>query len=137
MALTRFFDRISGKDGPVSGALFVVPLHVTLATNSVFHQRVQLPAGARISVTDVTVHSGTVAAACTLRIGTTVNGTQVLADTAVATNTGALTTLKTQEIPAGGFWSVRVTTSATGTVDNASIVITGHLSAPPTSVPAR
>lgn len=143
--LTRFYDRTNGRDGPVSGALFSINLHIGATTGNAVAAAAthdvafQLPAGMSFEITDVRSYCGTVGAAgATLSVGTAVDGQQIVAD--VALTVGAQThTIVEGTVAAGGLISARVVGGAsTGTVATPCVVtITGFVASPPTTVLPR
>ncbi len=136
MGLTRFRDRVSGVDGPVSGALysFYVPIAVIGAATQT--AVVSLPAGMGFEITDALFTASGISATPDMTIGDTAAGTQVVASVACTTDLGALT-IKDGTIVAGGFISVVVVATASDTVTEGNLSIHGFLTAPPTSVMAR
>jgi len=137
MPVTRFYDRVSGVDGPVSGALQVISVGFDDVANSeTVHRQVKFPAGMAFEITDIVVVSGTVTSDPALTIGSTAAGTQIVAAVNVATNLGALT-IKEGTIAAGGLIDVRVVADGGDAADNISVTITGFVTAPPTTVSGR
>ncbi len=136
-SLTRFYDRVDDKDGPVSGALQVIGAHFSAVGNSATgHRRIQLPAGAGFLVTDISLTSGTVASDPVATIGTTVGGTQIMAGVTLTAASGTAT-VKDGEVSAGGFIDIRVVSDIDDSAVNVSVTLIGHLTSPPTSVPVR
>lgn len=134
--LTRFYDRISGKDGPVSGALQVIHVPVSIAaTAGTLTQQVDLPAGMAFEITDAEFSARTVTGTIGLTIGDTAAGTEVVASVTAVTNLGAVT-VKDGSIDAGGFISIVYAATAGGVVDG-GLTLVGYASAPPTSVNVR
>lgn len=136
MTLTRFYDRQSGRNGPVIGALQVITMNLDTAvvTNIATTREVHLPAGMAMKVTDVQVWCGTVTAAAAITIGTVAAGTQIVASVGLATGTQGLT-IKTYTEAATGVISMTITTNTTGAIAlPVSVNIIGHVSHPPTSV---
>lgn len=138
--VTRFYDRGSDQDGPVSGALVVIPINflsVTTATTSTTYVRqVRFPAGMSFEITDVVVRASAVTDEPSLTIGDTVAGTEVVTAVNVTTNLGALTIVD-GTIDAGGFIDVRVVNNTTATFNDLEVTIVGHVASPPTSVAYR
>lgn len=135
MALTRFSDRESGKDGPVSGALQIIHIPVAAdGANSTY--RVNLPAGMSFEITDAEFTADTISSGVNITIGDTAAGTQVVASVTVATDTGALT-IKDGTIDAGGFADIVFTVTGSETITGGDLTLVGYVSAPPTSVPSR
>ena len=90
-SLTRFKGR-DGRDGPVSGALVIIPLDFAAITNTAtVEKRVDLPDGMSFEITDIEWSANTVVSDPSLTIGDSAGGTQVVAAVNLATNTGALT----------------------------------------------
>lgn len=136
MSLTRFFDRQSGRNGPVIGALQVITMNLDTAvvTNITTTREVHLPAGMAIKVTDVQVWCGTVTSDPSITIGTVAAGTQIVAAADLATGTQGLT-IKTYTEAATGVISMTITTDTGDAIAlPVSINIIGHVSHPPTSV---
>lgn len=135
--VTRFYDRGSGQDGPVSGALVVIPVHlVSGATSTTTHNRIKMPAGMGFEITDISVSSGTIASNPSLTIGTAAAGAEIVAAVNVTTDLGALTIVD-GTVDAGGFIDVRVVNDSADEFDNLSITIVGHVTSPPTTVAWR
>lgn len=135
MALTRFSDRESGKDGPVSGALQIIHIPVAAdGANSTY--RVNLPAGMSFEITDAEFTADTISSGVNITIGDTAAGTQVVASVTVATDTGALT-IKDGTIDAGGFADIVFAVTGSETITGGDLTLVGYVSAPPTSVPSR
>lgn len=135
-SVTRFFDRISGQDGPVSGSLqiFYVPIAVTGAATQT--AVVELPAGMGFEITDIKFSASAISATPDITIGDTAAGTQVVASVACTTDLGALT-IKDGTIDAGGIISIVVVATASDTVTEGNLSIVGHVISPPTSVAYR
>lgn len=132
--VTRFYNRQSNQDGPVSGALQVISVGFDdVANNETVHRRVNFPAGMGFEITDIYLWSGTVTSDPALTIGSTAAGTQIVASVNVTTNAGALT-VKEGTISATGFIDVRVVADANDAAENISVSIVGHVTSPPTSV---
>lgn len=137
MSLTRFYDRVSGRDGPVSGALQVITVGFDdVAANETVHRRINFPAGMGFYVTGITVWSGTVTSDPSLTVGTTAGGAQIVAAVNVVTNLGAAT-LVSNQVAAGGFIDVRVVADAGDAAENISVTIIGYPSSPPTALNYR
>ena len=135
--LTRFYDRISGQDGPVSGALQVISIGFDDVANSeTVHRQISLPAGMSFEITDIEVVSGTVTGDPQLSIGSTAAGTEVVAAVTLTADLGALT-IKEGTIAADGLIDVRLVADAGDAVENVSVSVVGHVAAPPTSVDVR
>ena len=138
MALTRFKDGRTGLDGPVSGALQIIPVQFTaLITGTTYQHTVDMPAGMALELVAINVHSAGVAGNPQISVGTAKAGTQIAAAATLTTNLGDLT-LKTTVVPAGGILSVQIVNDATGDIsDSVSVSVIGYVSAPPTSVEYR
>lgn len=135
-SLTRFKGR-DGKDGPVSGALVVIPISFGDVGNSeTAVRKISLPAGMQFELLDAVFVSGTVTSDPALTLGTTAAGTQIVAAVNVATNTGALT-IKAGAIAAGGTLDARIVADAGDAVVDANLTLVGYVSAPPTSAVVR
>jgi hypothetical protein len=145
MALTRFYDRESGGDGPVSGALQVINLSLdtALATDTTVVKAISIPAGMQFEITDIKAFCGTVTAASTgvtppqINVGATAAGTQIVAQAVLVTGANALT-IKNGSVAANGTAYVRIV-SATNSSAAApvSVNVVGYVFAPPSSVPVR
>ena len=135
--VTRFYDRVSGVDGPVSGAiqLIHIPIEI-LGTATTFIHRVNLPAGMSFEITDAEFSAAGVTATPDLTIGDTAAGTQVVASVTCATNLGALT-IKDGTIDAGGLISIVVAATASDVVTQGNLTLAGYVTAPPTTVANR
>lgn len=130
--VTRFKQR-DGTDGPVSGALQIVHVPVSIAASAgTLTQQIDLPAGATFKVTDAMFSARTVTGTVGLTIGDTAAGTQIVASVTVTTNLGALT-IKDGVVGAAGFISIVYAATASGVVDG-GLTLFGHVTAPPTSV---
>jgi len=137
MALTRFYDRQSGRDGPVSGALQIISVGFDDVANSeTVYRNVKLPAGMTFQIVSISAYSGTVTSDPALTIGTAAAGTQIVAAVNLATDTGALT-LKSNAVTAGDRLDVRVVADSGDAIENLSVTIVGYVSAPPTSEALR
>lgn len=137
MTLTRFYDPVSGVDGPVSGALQIISVGFDDVANSeVASRQINLPAGMGFEITDIKVSADAVTSDPTLTIGSTAAGTQVVAGVAVTTNLGALT-IKEGTIAAAGLIDVVLTADAGDVAESVSVTIVGYVTSPPSSVPDR
>jgi hypothetical protein len=138
MALTRFKDARSGKDGPVSGAIIVIPIaFAAMLTNVSQYWSWAPPAGMKVELVSINVQSGAITGDPKITIGTAKAGTEVVASVTVATGLGVLT-LKSTEIDSDDVLDVRIVTDTGDVVaDSASVTITAYVSAPPTSVEIR
>ena len=141
MGLTRNYDPGSGLDGPVSGALQVFSVEFAAITAAETDEKiaVQLPTGMQFEVTDVSSFSGAVGAAgALLGIGTESNGEQIVADVAMVAGAMQHTIVEGSVAAAGAIYVQIVGGASTGTVALPIVVtITGHVSAPPASIPDR
>lgn len=134
---TRFYDPGSGLDGPVSGALAIIPVNfeTALTTNAAFYQQVHLPAGMAFEVTDVVAFCGAVTDAPSLTVGTAAAGAQVVAATTLVTGSN-VATIVDGTVTAAGMLDVRITNNTTAAIAlPISVTLVGHVSAPPTSCP--
>jgi hypothetical protein len=135
--VTRFYNRDTDQDGPVSGAIQVISVGFDDVANSeTVHRQVKFPAGMGFEITDISVVSGSVTSDPALTIGSTAAGTQIVAAVNVTTNLGALT-IKEGTIAAGGVIDVRVVADAGDAADNISVTIAGHVASPPTTLAYR
>ncbi len=137
--LTRFYDRISGQDGPVSGALQILPVSLSIAvvTNITTIRQFHLPAGMGFEVTDIEVFVGTITSDPVITVGDTAAGTQLVASVALSTGANVLT-VKDGTIDAGGLIDIRIVTDTGDAIAlPVSISVVGHNTSPPTSVPVR
>jgi hypothetical protein len=134
MALTRFKDARSGKDGPVSGALQCISVGFDDVANSeTVSRRVEMPAGAAFEITDIKVSADSVTGDPALTIGDTAAGTQIVATVSVTTDLGALT-IKDGVIDAGEFADVVLVADSGDVAESVSVSIWGYVTKPPTSV---
>ena len=129
MSLTRFKARISGADGPVSGALLPITASRE-ATASGDEFVITLPAGCGFRVTDVTM--GADAVAGNIQAGTTAGGTQILGATTAAVDL-AVALPTPVDVPAGG----QIFVQFSGICAEVTVAIWGHYTSPPTSVEIR
>jgi hypothetical protein len=130
--VTRFRQR-DGKDGPVSGALQIMPIPIHLVAGAgTLTQQVSLPDGVTFEITDAVFQAQTVTAVIGLTIGDTAAGTEVVASVTATTNLGALT-IKDGAIDDGGLISIVYAATASGVVDGV-LTLAGYVSAPPESV---
>lgn len=138
MALTRFKDARADKDGPVSGAILIVPVaFAAMLTNTTDFWAYAPPTGMQLDIVSINVQSGAVTGDPKLTVGTAKAGTQVVAAVTVATGLGDAT-LKTTVIPSGSVLDVRVVAdTGDSIVSGTSVTITGYLSKPPTSLLIR
>lgn len=136
MAITRFYDRASGRDGPVSGAIQVIHVPIAVIGAATLIHRVNMPAGMSFEITDAEFSADGISATPDLTLGDTAAGTQVAASVALTTDLGAVT-IKDGTIDAGGFLDITVVATASDTVTLGNLTIVGYVSAPPTSIPIR
>ena len=137
MALTRFKDARSGLDGPVSGALIVIPVQFTsVATNVSVAQTIDLPAGMNLELVAINVQALGITSDPSITVGTAKGGTQIVAATNITTNLGDLT-LKATSLTAGGILDIKIITDTGDSLTSGSVTVFGYVSAPPTSVEYR
>ena len=134
--LTRFYDRISGQDGPVSGALVVIPVSIPSVTNTSTVQQVNLPAGMAFEITDIMFSAQAITATPKIEIGTASSGEEIVASVSATTNLGALTIVE-GTVPAAGDIFVTIVATASDVLTGGDLTIVGHVAAPPTSVDVR
>lgn len=136
MALTRFKDARSGKDGPVSGAL--VPLlfcFTNLAVSKTYNQTLDMPAGTRITIVDIKSNSVGVVSDPSMTIGSTIGGVDVLA--AVNLATGAVDHAPLITSVPGLILDVQIVTDSGDTADSVTVTVMAYVSAPPDSLAVR
>lgn len=132
MALTRFYDRQSGRDGPVSGAFVIIPCQFTeVGTNTYAHQT-KLPAGMKLRLIAADCYAVAVTSDPSLTIGLTAAATDIVAAVNVTTALGALT-LKAYDVTSGDRLDVRITADSDDGGEGISVTLYGYVSAPPTS----
>lgn len=137
MALTRFKDARAGRDGPVSGAIIVIPVQFGDVANSETSQYSwSPPAGMAVEIVDINVQANAVTSDPALTIGTTKAGTQVVATVNITTNLGSLT-LKTTAITASDVLDIRVVADSGDTAEGVGVTLVAYVSAPPTSLTVR
>lgn len=135
--LTRFYDRESNQDGPVSGAIQVISVGFDdVAASETVHRQVVFPAGMAFEITNVQIVSGTVTSDPQLTIGSSAAGTQVVAALTLTAGYGAAT-IKEGTIAAGGLIDVRLVADSGDAVENVSVAISGYVTAPPSVIPER
>ena len=141
MSLTQFYDRTSDRDGPVSGAVQLIPVVFDTALTSATHtRRVDFPAGMKFKVTDVVIYSGTIVGTPIVSIGTTAAGTQIVKQTlsASATARTVALTVKSYTEAATGTVNVQILCGSGETVAlPLTVNVVGHVSGPPTSMAIR
>lgn len=147
-AVTRFKRRLAvaksnggitrySEDGPVSGALQVIPIQFTFAgTNRSLAHCIDFPAGMAIKIVDINVQALGIVSDPSLTIGTTKAGTQIVAAVNVTTNLGSLT-LKQTDITPGGLLEVRVANDTGDSFDSVAVTIFAYVCDPPTSLAVR
>ena len=138
MALSRFKDARADKDGPVSGAIIVIPVALAaMLTNTTDFWAYSPPAGMKLEIVSINVQSGAVTGDPKLTVGTAKAGAEIVASVTVATGLGDATLVSTA-VTSGDVLDVRVVTD-TGDViaDGTSVTITAYVSAPPTSLLIR
>jgi hypothetical protein len=143
MALTRFYDRQSGENGPVIGALQVLPFMADTAVTASADKawELTLPAGMAFRVTDAVVNTGTVVGTVVVDLGTTAAGTEIGTTTLAATGTAFTQTVTISStytaaaVSAAGTISVRVTAAAGESAALPfSVNVIGYVTQPPTTV---
>lgn len=133
MALTRFYDRQTDRDGPVSGALQVLPVQFDdIANSETAIWKWTPPAGMSFEIVDIYVTASATTSDPLLTIGTTAAGTQVVASVTLVTDLGSAT-LKTTSVTSGDVLDVRIVADSGDAAESVSVTITGYVSAPPTS----
>ena len=133
MALTRYYDRQSGRDGPVSGALIIMPIQFSImATSTTCAQQFVLPAGMKLHITAASCYAVAVTSDPALTIGTSAAGTQIVAAVNITTNLGTLT-IKSNEVTSGDRLDVRIVTDNGDALEGGSVTLFGYVSAPPNS----
>ena len=139
MALTRFKGR-DGKDGPVAGALVIIPVDFgTVVTNVQVDKRIDLPVGMKFEVTDLQWSADAITSDPAIVVGDTAGGTQIAAtvNLVTATASGQAITVKDGAVDAGGFIHARLTTDTGDAVTEGRLTIVGYVSGPPTSAVVR
>lgn len=143
--VTRFYNRDTDQDGPVSGALQVINLSLdtALATDTTVVKVINLPAGMVFEITDINVFCGTTTAASTgvtpptINVGSTAAGTQIVAAAPLVTGANTLT-VKDGTIAAAGTAYVRVVSATnSSTAAPLSVNVVGHVASPPATVAWR
>lgn len=130
MALTRFFDRQSGRNGPVIGATQMFYIHVASITGGADPvYTVTPPPGAEFYVT----HGNWTASATGATPSMVITGAAtIVAATTLTTDLGALTVVAGVCNNASPL-TITFTTTASDTVTFGELTISGYLSAPPTT----
>jgi len=111
-------------------------MHIPSVTNTSIVQAINFPAGQAFEVTDVVLTAAAVGATPKIQIGTTSSGVEIVAEVTVTT-TAIECTIVEGTIPAGGDIFVTVICTASDTVTQGNVTISGYVTAPPTSVAAR
>lgn len=143
MSLTRFKRRGADGvmvDGPVSGAVVVIPVDFgSMLTGISLDRRIDLPLGASFELTDAQWSANTVTSDPSMTIGVTVAGAQIVAAVNLVTGTadGQDLTIVDGTVDEGEFIFVRITTDAGDSFDQGRLTLVGYLSAAPTSVRER
>jgi len=136
MSLTRFYDRQTGVDGPVSGALVVLPVTVAASGATTPEYVVNLPAGMSFQVTDVLMSAAVVTATPTIGIGDTASATAIV-NTTTFSSTAAALTVADGAVAAGDIIKITITSTASDRLREGNVTIVGYVSSPPTSVGTR
>ena len=135
--VTRFYDRGSDADGPVSGAIQIIQIGMDdIANSETLVERVTMPAGMGFEITDIMFWADTITSDPTLTIGDTAAGTQIVAAVACTTALGALT-IKDGTIDAAGMIDVRIVADSGDAVESGCISIVGYVTSPPTTLAYR
>lgn len=134
--VTRFYNRDTEQDGPVSGAIQLFHVDFPSVTNTSVVKQVNLPAGMGFEVTDIMFTAAATGATPSIEVGTTSSGTQVVAAVTALTNLGALT-IKDGTIAAGGDLFITVICTASDTVTQGQFTVAGHVTSPPTTLAYR
>lgn len=137
MGLVRFKDARAGKDGPVSGAIIVIPVQFDdVAANETVHWSWSPPAGMELTIVAINVQANAVTSDPSLTVGTAKAGAEIVAAVNVTTNLGELT-LVASVVTSGDVLDVRVIADAGDAAESVSATITAYVSAPPTSLLIR
>lgn len=133
MSLTRFYDRQTDRDGPVSGALQILPVQFGVVANSetAVWQWVP-PAGMSFEIVNIHVTANDTTSDPLLTIGTTAAGTQVVASVTLVTDLGNAT-LKTTSVTSGDVLDVRIVADSGDAAVKVNVTVVGYVSAPPNS----
>ena len=140
MGGTRFRDAragTAGEDGPVSGALVVIPISIDLGTQSEDREyTLDFPAGMSFKISSINVQVLGAAGDPKIQVGSAVGGAERVASATVAD--GDLTIISGQDVvAAGGIISVTITNDATADAFDSALVTTyGYITSPPTSLPS-
>ena len=137
--LTRFYDRISGQDGPVSGAIQILNFVFDTAPtkNDVLSKQVQLPTGMAFEIVDVSSFSGAVTGDPKLTVGSSAAGGEVVASLTMVAGAVQHTVVE-GTIGAAGLIDVTITCDANDSIAlPVCVTLVGHVAAPPTSVNVR
>ena len=137
MGLTRFKDARTGRDGPVSGAIIVIPVVFDdVAANETVHYSYSPPAGMKLKIVDINVQANAVTSDPSLTVGSAKAGAEIVAAVNVTTNLGSVTLVAT-DITSDDVLDVRVIADAGDAAEAVSVTITAYVSAPPTSLLIR
>jgi len=140
MGLTRFYDARAGKDGPVSGAIIVIPVSFDDVANS---ETVEWswtpPAGMEVTIVAINVHANAVTSDPTVTVGTSKAGTQIVAAANITTNLGNLTLKGTTApvVTSANTLNVQVVADSGDAAEAVSVTVVAYVSAPPTSLLLR
>ena len=130
---TRFYDRQSGKDGPVSGGFVVIPVTYALCGTNTYAWAWAPPAGMSLEIFEIQARCVGVTSDPSISVGLTAAGTEVVAAVNLTTALGALT-LKTNSVTSGSRLDVRLTCDSGDGAEGVSITVTGYITSPPTSL---
>jgi hypothetical protein len=135
LGLTRFKDRGTGLDGPVSGSIIALPVvFSTGSASKTYNYSWDMPAGMNLELVDINVQAVGVGGDPQLTVGTAKGGTQIVAATTLTTNLGSLT-LKETSLTAGGILDIQIVDDAVGDAfDSASVTVAAYVSSPPLSL---
>jgi hypothetical protein len=137
MGITRFKDARADKDGPVSGAIIVIPVVFDdIANSETAHWSWAPPAGMEITLVAINVQANAITNDPKITVGTAKAGTEVVASVTVATALGELT-LKSSVVTSGDVLDVRVVADGDDVAESVSATITAYVSKPPTSLLTR
>lgn len=138
MGLTRFKDARANKDGPVSGAIVIIPIAFgAMLTNVTEAYSWSPPTGMSIEIVAINVQAQAVTSDPALTIGTAKAGAEIVAAVNVTTNLGDLTLVSTA-VTSGDVLDVRIVTDTGDALPGgAAVTIVAYVSAPPTSLLIR
>ena len=132
--VTRFYNRQTDMDGPVSGALQVIYVPMPSITGAQTPEfAIQMPTGMKFNVTDAYFTAAATGATPTIAIGDTASATAVVDTVTCTTDLGALTIVDGL-ITAGDKILVTITSTASDTITEGNLTIVGHIAKAPTSV---